>query len=306
MADSKPSLTNPDLPTAIAAGIALISGIAAIFGGFTGGVARLARNDATLVPAAVILSLLAVGLAMLAAEIQKRKAANASADSPPLPGPNYYACLAASFFCFTMAGFVVATGLSQSLARNDRPRINAKWTVTGTQTNLTGTVSASGLKADDKVFVTVVRLLNNGDPTPSAPPSPKEDWRPTPRAHQVTWSGIVYQQVTGPDIDGNSVVNFEAPLPPGYDGMLVVVSLTDYQDSCPGLASDPPSEQSVSPTPRAEVVKQLSYACLTLDAPKPVASPSTPKSPTNLPSKAGDSSAPRNPSSPQTPTNGSS
>jgi hypothetical protein len=141
------------------------------------------------------------------------------------------------------------------------------------------------MQTNDKLSVTVVRLLNNGNPTPSPSPStPVPSWTPTAPDHGVYWAGVVYQQVTGPDIAGNVTVSFEVPLPPGYNGLQVIASLSGAQ-VCPQQAPQP--TQSTTPqathstTPEATqstatATEQPDYACLTLDAPSSASATSTP------------------------------
>jgi hypothetical protein len=78
-------------------------------------------------------------------------------------------------------------------------------------------------------------------------------------------------QKVGADIEGNAVVEFKIPLPPGYDAMQIIASTRDYLASCPTDGTTKPGE-TVSNSP-------LDYACLTLDAPEAI-SASPPPTPT--------------------------
>jgi hypothetical protein len=172
----------------------------------------------------------------------------------------------------SIATTLVTWGMSTSLATKDRPRITAKWATVDQRIVLSGTVSAQGLGANDRLTITAVRLLNNGDVIPVLPASPAPDFSPTPRPHFVYWAGIIYQQFIGPDVDGNVSVPFEVPLPAGYPGMLIIASLQGYQD-CPAPASGPTGLAStLAPNGRTAYVVPMAvapdYACLYIDAPR--------------------------------------
>jgi hypothetical protein len=297
----------PDVATLAVAGIAVISAVTGIVGGVTGGVARVARNNSWVLPVlplAVFLVFVAVGLALVASLASRIPAegsgpANTSTAAPqgteaasPQPpdetGQQKAAIIAdarktgrlllVSLIVFALAATLVAWALSDSLATPDRPIVSAKWTSVSGRWVLSGTATASGLSTTRQLTIVVFRLVDNGNAAPpSAKPSsastaPPEPWW-TPPVHYVYPEGLVYQQTVGADINGNATVTFEVPLPDGYDGLQVVATLGTSYDCLqrqPGATSAPQAPP---------------FACLTLDAPHTLPS-STPSSTASAPPPA--------------------
>lgn len=241
--------------------IAVITGVTALVGGLTGGVARLARNSPSAIP-------IIVGLALAAALLSFLASLKPKWHGDPL-------LLIMSFLLFVCAGFFTAQNLSQSLATPDRPIVSAKWVKLENQWSLEGKVTASGLKTSGQLTVIAQRLYDRGDPpVPAHSTSLPSTWRALP--HNVEPGGIVYEQKVGADIEGNAVVEFKIPLPPSYDAMQIIASTRDYLADCP----------KDEPVGRGETVSNtvLDYACLTLDAPEAIVT-TTPMTPTTPPAQ---------------------
>jgi hypothetical protein len=162
--------------------------------------------------------------------------------------------LALALVLFGAASFKVALALSYSLAKPDRPIINATWVSMDGGWVLKGSVQASGLKTSDKMTVVVGRLVATRS---KAPPKlfthPGQQKGPTfkPAPHFVYYAGTVYKQVVGADLNGNAAISLQVPLPNDYDGLQVSANLGD-EKPCP--LADPQFDRA-----------QLS--CLILDAP---------------------------------------
>jgi hypothetical protein len=280
----------PDVAKLAAGAIAVITAVTAIIGGVTGGVARIARNSPLVLPWAVGLVFIAAGLALAASLRTAPATANSAkpgSPTPPEPGQSATpppgdrqptgqrrrdrirgwwespgrqgTLLLLSLIVFGIAAVIVATASSSSLATPDRPVVTAKWTPVGGKWVLSGTAKGSGLKTEDQLTIVVFRLVDNGaakppspKPTLSSTATPSPWW--TPPQHYVFPEGLVYEQRVGADIDGNASVNFEVPLPNGYDAMQVVATLGT-------------SLECAVPTPAIKQIDMPKYSCLTLDAP---------------------------------------
>jgi hypothetical protein len=311
MPDTSPKNDISAVATGLGAAITVFSAGIGVFGALTGGLARLSRNYPWIPPLALGLVVAAVLCSLLAARLNPADDGNPDpAPKADLTPPDHAAArqdaqedsrrslratrtrqdnrrqrqqrlLVASVILFGFSLVVPSAALASTIATVDRPRITAKWVTSGPQALLSGTVASSGMKTHDKMFVTVVRLLDNGNHSaPTPPPSPDPTWAPTVPPKSVYWAGIVYQQTTGPDIDGNVSVTFEVPAPHGYPAMLVVASVNESRDSCPPTQPEPAAnktpQQSLPPgtaSPAAEiqsgVAEPEAYACLILDAPQP-------------------------------------
>jgi hypothetical protein len=242
--------------------IAVVTAATAIVGGFTGGVARVARNGPNTLPAVVGLVFLAAVVALIATSLPR--SGKTKRDYRWSRIRLFW--LVISLLLFGTAAIVVANALSRSLATTDRPIIQGSWVSSGGAWHLKGTVKASGLKTTDKLKVVVVRAVITRNTAPVAPTvNTKQTAAPkfTAAPHWFYSAGIVYQQVVGADINGNVNLAFDVPLPKGYDGLMVVASLGDV-DTCPNeLPSKPPAVNSP-------------YSCLLLDGPMTSISSSKP------------------------------
>jgi hypothetical protein len=66
---SKSLFSDLNLPAITAGAIAIVSGAAALYTGFTGTLARLSRNEPWIIPLALLLTFFAVSLAAVAARV---------------------------------------------------------------------------------------------------------------------------------------------------------------------------------------------------------------------------------------------
>ncbi|WP_404390404.1 hypothetical protein [Humibacillus xanthopallidus] len=231
-----------DVAKLAVAAIGVVSVSAALVGGFTGAIARVARNGPWWLPAIVFLVFLAAAMALkptvtdCTAKVRGR-------------------LLIGALSTFGLASVVVALALSQSLAKPDRPVIDVVWAKTDGGWSLKGTVRASGLQTGDKLTVQVNRIVTS---TNEAPPTtlvatPGMTTRPAfnPPPHFAYYAGTVYKQVIGADLDGNATLNLQVPLPQDYDGLQVSANLGD-------AAQCPQDDRRFS---------ESQLACIVLDAP---------------------------------------
>jgi hypothetical protein len=263
------------------AAIGVIVATAGLIGGFTGGIARVARNGPWQLPLVVLLvfvaALLALRATLLPPAPQKAAIPPAAGTAPsdagapvsdqPSAHPHRHGgfirrlifdvrsrLLVASLVTFAVAAVFVTYALSQSLARPDRPVISSEWVNAGGGWALKGSVSASGLKTTDKLTVVINRLVVTGNATPQAPTAMVgQDSAPPFSAppHYAYYAGTVYKQVVGADLDGVAKISFQVPLPNTYGGLQVVANLGNAKE-CPFTD---------------EELEHVVLACLTLDAP---------------------------------------
>jgi hypothetical protein len=252
--------SNINVANLAVAAIGVITAAAALIGGFTGGIARVARNGPGELPWDVALVFLAALAALIAALIPRPESVPKRPEGPAegtdrggrtvLRG----ALLGVALVLFGVASFKVAQALSYSLAKPDRPIINATWVSMDGGWVLKGSVKASGLKTTDKMTVVVSRLVATRS---QAPPrlftKPGDSTRPTfkPAPHFVYYAGTVYKQVVGADLNGNAAISLQVPLPKHYDGLQVSANLGD-EKQCP-LAD--------------KQFNRAQLSCLILDAP---------------------------------------
>jgi hypothetical protein len=192
-----PGAKETDVAQIAVGAIAVITAATAVVGGFTGGVARVARNGPLTLPTVVGLVFLAAVVALVATflpskgETKKREWRWTKIRS---------SLLVTGLILFGIAATVVAVALSNSLATTDRPVIQGSWISSGGSWHLKGTVKASGLKTTDKLKVVVVRAVITRNTAPVAPTvNAKQTAAPafTPAPHWLYSAGIVYQQVVG-------------------------------------------------------------------------------------------------------------
>lgn len=209
MGNGNPEATK-DVATALAGGVTILAAIFAAFGELTGTVARLARNYPVLTAVAVILVVLAVGCALAA-----RLSANSKFLWIGIP--------------MLMAGIIIAVILTPIVfAKDDRPSITAK-AIRDDEDRIfiEGTAHASGLRADDRMFVRVT-MSTVADP----------------------FDRLAYYAIVGPDGDGVMTHEFSMPAVTNALSVIVTVGAKDQSEVClrpPHLPTIPPSTTS-SPT----------------------------------------------------------
>jgi hypothetical protein len=268
--------SNVDVAKLAVAAIGVVTAAAGLIGGFTGGIARVARNGPSELPWDVFWVFSAALAALIAALIppsdslpkpprargRQRRASKPgrTVTSDPKNGPMQDGravaralLLVVSLVLFAVASIRVASALSHSLAKPDRPIINAVWVSMDGGWTLKGSVSASGLKTTDKMTVVVGRIVVTRSQAPSIVNVTPGAERPsfTPAPHFAYYAGGVYKQVVGADLNGNAVINIQVPLPKNYDGLQISANLGDTR-GCPVEDRE---------------FNQAQLSCLLLDAP---------------------------------------
>jgi hypothetical protein len=236
--------SNIDVAQLAIAAIGVITVAAGLIGGFTGGIARVARNGPGELPWVVAWVFIAAGAALIAAVMPRDRWWNL------LRGLLLVAALA----FFGVASVRVAWALSYSLAKPDRPIIDTTWVSMDGGWVLKGSVKASGLKTTDKMTVVVGRLVvTRSQAPPKLFTKPGDSTAPPfkPPPHFAYYAGTVYKQVVGADLNGNAVISLQVPLPKNYDGLQVSANLGDTKE-CPLDDTG---------------FNQAQFSCLTLDAP---------------------------------------
>jgi hypothetical protein len=240
-----------DVAQLAVAAIGVITVAAGLIGGFTGGIARVARNGPGELPWDVAWVFIAAGAALIAAVMPRDRLWKFPRGLWKFLRGFF---LVAALVFFGVASGRVAWALSYSLAKPDRPIIDATWVSMDGGWVLKGSVKASGLKTTDKMTVVVGRLVVTRN---QAPPKlftqPGESTAPSfkPPPHFAYDAGTVYKQVVGADLNGNAVISLQVPLPKNYDGLQVSANLGDTKE-CP--MDD-------------KGFNQAQFSCLTLDAP---------------------------------------
>jgi hypothetical protein len=248
--------SNVDVAKLAVAAIGVITAAAGLIGGFTGGIARVARNGPSELPWDVFWVFAAALAALIAALIPPsdslpkpprargrirralRPGRSVTSSAKPRPSRHWRAVarsflLVVSLVLFATASIRVASALSHSLAKPDRPIINAMWVSMDGGWTLKGSVTASGLKTTDKMTVMVGRIIVTRNDVPSivqVTPGAKEKPSITPASHFAYYAGGVYKQVVGADLNGNAIINIQVPLPKNYDGLQISANLGDSRD----------------------------------------------------------------------------
>jgi len=138
--------------TALAAGFTVLAGGLGIFGGLTGTVARMVRNQPELTAAAIACVLVAVTLAIAS----RLKASTASTFGPQSARRQWANWLLGAGLLFFIIGMACAIAAAVStITLDDRPSVNGKVTVVEDLTTVTGTAKMGGLDADQPVYIRV-------------------------------------------------------------------------------------------------------------------------------------------------------
>jgi hypothetical protein len=301
-----------DVTRLIAAGFAVVSGAAALVGGFTGAIPRLLRNEPDYFLLAIAFALLAVGLTLGASVLDKehlnikiprfpkrevvtdpngepvKKEGNPNKDKKRLKWrfrqwtwPWRLALTIAAFVVFCGAAGILIYGFSNSLQRSDQPRISITWkTTSGQQPIASVSVSLDGVKISDTVYVFVF-------------PGTKLVQGPSNVAGTIA-DFPIYRAQSGANQDGVADVSFDVQLPAGYAALQIVASLNE-PTTCSGAKQTATVPQSSASTANATaapastaplypkpVTGKPAFSCITVVAPVngavPSASPPVPTS----------------------------
>ena len=258
-----------DVGKLVAGGFTLVAGVTAIAGSATGAAGRFLRNDPAAIVWSVVLSLIAVGLALIASQLDDFIGdAPATAGTPGKPGkPKVllkFALILVSFIVFALAGVLTVLSLTDSLASSDRPRIAGSWNLIDGQPVLSLTVQISGMKITDNLNVSVRPVRSSGTATGPLGPA-------------------VFTSQTGADAAGDGDLSVAVPLPPGYQELQVVANLGSASVTCDGQSQLTPASPTPTPIPSGKTPVPVSsapnnaqkpvFSCITIAAPAATPTP---------------------------------
>lgn len=248
-----------DIGKLAAGGFAVVAAAIALVGGATGAASRFLRNNSGAVIWSVILSLIAVGMALLASQIDLTQS-----DSGGSRDQRWHylkhGLVIMSFLAFGAASIVTVHALTDSLSSSDRPRITATWTTLGEEPVLSVTVQISGMSTSDTLNVSVRPVQTRGNKLGPA----------------------ILTSQTGADAAGDGDVTFAAPLPPQYNALQIVANLGIAAVTCDGKSLLTPATPTPTPIPSGETPVPVSpapnnkpvFSCVTISAPITVPTPS--------------------------------
>jgi hypothetical protein len=270
-----------DVGKLVAGGFTLVAGVTAIAGSATGAAGRFLRNDPGAIVWSVILSLIAIGLALIASQLDDfigdepgTPAAAGTPGTPAKPGrPKVllkFALILVSFIVFAWAGVQTVLSLTDSLASSDRPRIAGSWNLIDGQPVLSLTVQISGMKITDNLNVSVRPVRSSGTATGPLGPA-------------------VFTSQTGADAAGDGDLSVAVPLPPGYQELQVVANLGIASVTCDGHSQLTPASPTPTPIPSGKTPAPVSsapnnaqkpvFSCITIAAPAAAPTPTPSPSP---------------------------
>lgn len=244
----KPADANQDpaflgLAQWLSGGFVLLTGLLTAVGSYTGGVARILRNDPSQLLQSLVGVFIAVILGVVAGEV-----ARARPDAKALKSVLLIAGVAS--FLASMYWAISAAADSSSL--KDRPSLSAQLVANDRGVwSVKGTAATSGLKSDDRLQVLVYALPAGGD-------DPVR----------------IFFVTTGPNSDGVVSENFETPIPDGkFDVIVVTANTGTLPRDCAGNRAFFVQSDPVRLKEATQFVEEWQNACLTL-APPPRIPPS--------------------------------
>lgn len=270
-----------DVGKLVAGGFTLAAGVTAIAGSATGAAGRFLRNDPAAIVWSVVLSLIAIGLALIASQLDDfigdKPGTPATADTPATPArpgrPKVllkFVLIFVSFIVFACAAILTVLSLTDSLASSDRPRIAGSWNLIDGQPVLSLTVQISGMKITDNLNVSVRPVRSSGTATGPLGPA-------------------VFTSQTGADAAGDGDLSVAVPLPPGYQELQVVANLGATSVTCDGHSQLTPASPTPTPIPSGKTPVPVSsapnnaqkpvFSCITIAAPEATPTPTPSPSP---------------------------
>lgn len=221
----------------LSGGFVLMTGLLTAVGSYTGGVARIMRNDPGHFRLALIGAFVAVLLGVVAAEVAKAKRSSLLLTS---------GLLVAGVAVFLGSMYAAISAAAYSSTLNDRPSLDAQlvsrdrgvWAVRGT-------AATSGLESDGRLQVLVYGVpAEGGDPV---------------RLLFLT---------SGPDADGVAEADFRVPLPRGdFDAFVVTANTGTLPRDCSGANAYYVQSDPVGLTLAHDFVEEWQNACVTLAPP---------------------------------------
>jgi hypothetical protein len=239
---AKPTDPVAGLAAWLSGGFVLLTGLLAAVGSYTGGVARIMRNDPGSFRLALLGVLAAVFFGVVAGEVAK---STWSKWKRAKVGVQYILLLLGiGIFLVSMYGAVSAAAYSSTL--EDRPSLNAQLAASDLRIwSVKGTAATSGLASDERLQVLVYGVPSgSGDPV---------------RIFFIT---------TGPNSDGLASETFEAPLPAGeFDAIVVTANTGTLPRDCSGDRAFYVQTDPVALTEATNFVEEWQNACVTLAPP---------------------------------------
>jgi hypothetical protein len=240
-AEEKADRTFSGLAAWLAGGFVVLTGLLTAVGSYTGGVARMVRNDPTEAILVFVGVFVAVVLGVVAGEVAK-------AGAGEKWGAHLWLMLAGLIVFFV--SLVVALRIAvESSAREDRPSLNAQLVASDLRMwSVKGTAGTSGLRTDERLQVLVYGVLPDSDD-----------------AIRLFFS------TAGPNSDGVASESFEVPLPTDVDFEAIVVTANtgNLPRDCSGgrafYAESNVVDLTVAPPDKFE--KEWQNACVTLAPP---------------------------------------
>lgn len=225
------------LATWLSGGFVLLTGLLTAIGSYSGGVARMIRNDPGHFQYALIAVFAAVACGVVAGAIAKARPQEKVITSILL-------VVGTGIFFWAMWYAISAAAYSSTLA--DRPSINAQLVASDLRVwSVKGTAATSGLQSGERLQVLVYGVPANGG-------------RPV-RIFFVT---------TGPNSDGVVSESFEVPLPDVKLRAIVATANTGtLPRSCSGDQAFYVQSNPVALKNAANFVEEWQNACLTLSPP---------------------------------------
>jgi len=225
-----------NLPTSLA----VLTTALAAFGGLTGGIARMLRNN----PVWSLITLLtAVGAVLTALLAQYWRAAHPHRSRGLIVTSILLFVGAVSFGCWLAV---------DTAGKRDRPGLTAKLSQSNTGAwSIEGTAAASGLAARDSVRLFIYAI-------------PRNDAKTRTKLYFVT---------AGPNAEGVASQTFSVPLPKGraYRSIVVTAAVGAHPRWCDGTAIEINAGLDVSA--QKEAVEGTN-ACIVVQPPSPAATPS--------------------------------
>jgi hypothetical protein len=276
--DPDPDAPNPEqekeakegrvaVAAALAAGMTVLVAALGLFGGLTGSVARMARNDPWWTGFAVVAVIVSVALAIAARLV----APSDGLKRTPVPKVQetrrpYWSTtmLWVSAFLLAVGLIVAVVKLTATIGKDDRPSVSAQSTRDATTgvASLSGTAKAGGLAADDAIRVVVVAY-----------------------AEGETDEGTqLYYAVVGPNPDGMVDNTFTVILPTGARSVVITAGKDPANASGVPGTCQPEASIDVPVDPADPVVvsgeDETLTACALVSVPAP---PPPPPPPTSTP-----------------------
>ena len=216
--------------TWLAGGVTVLSGIFTFYSGYTGMIARMARNHPVSTTVFVGLAIVAVGLSWLARVAVAQRKSSATAFT------------VLGIVCLTIGVVGAFANMTNIISVDDRPTVTAvaSWTADG-QIQVDVDAIASGLSAKDQLYLFAGAQDSETGSTDQ-----------------------VYYAVVGPDLDGNVHGKFTLTLPP----RVVAVTITASRDSDKAQACTPQAVQESSDGEAVVIPTAPAFSgCVSVDIP---------------------------------------